>query len=197
MKEKKGITGPLVVFACVALVLIVGVVFALQWMRGFFTWSDMHHKYGDLFYGISDGVAIVYDVDANFSGELVIPETLDGHPVYAISNYAFQGTPGLTAVTVPDTVQIIGSHAFRNCRNLKRVTVGAFVRLIEDQAFYGCTSLEQICFRGKAPQLQSQVFGLEPGTKGTPVTVVLPPDSTTYTDEFWAGWDRSYIQMAP
>lgn len=65
---------------------------------------------------------------------IVIPESIDGHPVTAIAEYAFSGkTPQsdydlsdrtdlwLTSICIPNSVKSIGGFAFKNNKNLESV----------------------------------------------------------------------------
>lgn len=60
-----------------------------------------------------------------------------------IGAYAFAGS-GLTAVNIPNTVQIIGCGAFYGCESLTSVTIGASVSGIADYTFYGCKGLRSL-----------------------------------------------------
>lgn len=55
----------------------------------------------DLSYVIEEGSAIITDCDQNASGELVIPHTIEGYPVSAIGQNAFDFCSRLTSVTAP------------------------------------------------------------------------------------------------
>ena len=52
------------------------------------------------------------------TGELAIPQELDGHPVLALGSGALDCCPGLTAVRFPQEMKSIGSYALANCRDL-------------------------------------------------------------------------------
>jgi len=98
---------------------------------------------------------------------VVIPETLDGKTVVAISDeafsacskiseitipatvtkigaFAFSYCQMLTTVTIPDTVTSIGEAAFRNCRALTTLNLGAGITAIEAYTFLECTSLTSV-----------------------------------------------------
>ena len=97
---------------------------------------------------------------------VVIPESIDGHPVTAIAAYAFSGkTPQsdydlsdrtdlwLTSIYIPNSVKSIGGFAFENNRNLESVhlpengcTIGHRGGYLDAHGsiFDGCTSLKTI-----------------------------------------------------
>ena len=97
---------------------------------------------------------------------VVIPESIDGHPVTAIAAYAFSGkTPQsdydlsdrtdlwLTSIYIPNSVKSIGGFAFENNKNLESVhlpengcTIGHRGGYLDAHGsiFDGCTSLKTI-----------------------------------------------------
>lgn len=50
--------------------------------------------------------------------EIVIPSTINGIQIVEIGNKAFSKYPGLTSLTIPDSITIIGNSAFKGCDNL-------------------------------------------------------------------------------
>jgi hypothetical protein len=100
-------------------------------------------------YEIENGMATITDVNEAISGDIIIPDAIDGYPVTAIAEKAFYGCGNITGVTVPDTVISIGQYAFYDCPNLKQVylsdaltSLGAnafsqgIIDLINDQSEY-------------------------------------------------------------
>ncbi len=78
---------------------------------------------GDLTYSITNGNVTITDCNTSASGEMIIPETIDGYPVKTIGDNAFKGCSALTSVTIPASITKIGSQAFYNCTNLKDVYI--------------------------------------------------------------------------
>ena len=60
--------------------------------------------------------------------DVVIPNSIDGFVVTAISMYAFSWRSDLASITIPSTIQSIGDDAFLECNGLKKV----YVSSIED-----------------------------------------------------------------
>ncbi|HIW75834.1 MAG TPA: leucine-rich repeat protein [Candidatus Gordonibacter avicola] len=125
----------------------------------------------------SDGASLsVAAADPNvISGTFIIPSSYElagvSYPVKEIGKRAFFGGTHITAVTIPDSVEIIGVQAFRGCLEISRVTISensalevieqdAFadidhvasiylpknVRVIERTAFYDCPALNRVEF---------------------------------------------------
>ncbi|MCR5653550.1 MAG: leucine-rich repeat protein, partial [Ruminococcus sp.] len=80
----------------------------------------------DFQYSVENNKAAItgYVTPKSFNGSLVIPSTIDGYTVTAISANAFKDKNDITSVTIPASVTSIGSGAFSGC-------VG-FTRLITD-----------------------------------------------------------------
>lgn len=82
-------------------------------------------------YEVIDGKATIniclMNNDGRYSlprmSNLVIPETIDGYTVNAISDQAFTMCVAVEAITIPATVETIGDGAFADCVSLKSITV--------------------------------------------------------------------------
>ena len=111
-----------------------------------------------LTYEIADGEVTITDCDTSISGELTIPETIEGYPVTDIRYPAFSDCTGLTSVTIPDSVTFIGSCAFLGCTSLTSVTIPDSVTFIGPDAFSNCTSLTSISLSNNIERLGDDVF---------------------------------------
>ena len=103
-------------------------------------------------------IAEVAGIPANYSGEVVIPESVSYENVLFnvthIGSMAFNHCSGLTSLTIPNSVLGIPWGAFAGCSNLTSVTIGGGVTYIGNYAtssfadswtvFNGCTSLTSI-----------------------------------------------------
>ena len=85
--------------------------------------------------------------------ELVIPSTLNGYPVVAIGNAAFQDNAIVTHVTLPEGVKTIGDDAFRNS-SIEHLEVPRSLLSIGNRAFQDATSLTTVTF-AQDSQLES------------------------------------------
>ena len=95
-------------------------------------------------YVLEDGGAIITGCSGYLqepSGDLVIPDELDGYAVVRINNNAFAGRSGLTSVTIPNSVTSIGLMAFRSCTGLISVTIPDSVTSIIAGTFSNCSNL--------------------------------------------------------
>ena len=56
---------------------------------GLFTFTTSAATSGYYTYTLTDGKATITDCDTSISGDVTIPDTLDGYPVTSIGDYAF------------------------------------------------------------------------------------------------------------
>lgn len=97
-----------------------------------------------LTYRIDGDSVTITGCDQSFSGELVIPDTIEGYPVTQIENEAFFNCYDLTDITIPSTMIYIGDGAFRDCSNLTNVVLQNGLITISSNVFNGCSSLTKI-----------------------------------------------------
>lgn len=87
-----------------------------------------------------------------------IPAQIDGTPVVAIGERAFQNETRVTDIVIPDSVTEIGSYAFKNCTNLTSITMGDQVTAIGGEAFYGCKSLTGFTVPAGVTEIRGNTF---------------------------------------
>jgi len=78
----------------------------------------------DLTYTTTDGEVTITDCDTAATGELVIPNNIEGNPVTSIGYLAFLECVGLTSITIPDSVTSI-DVAFIGCTSLTNIEVSS------------------------------------------------------------------------
>ena len=135
--------------------------------------------YGDLTYEINEGEVTITDCDESISGDVVIPETIDGYPVIAIGYDAFYFCEDLTSITIPDGVISIGDYAFEYCDSLTSVTIGNGVTSIGDYAFCGCLSLTSITIPDSVTSIGNYAFNYCKS-----LTSITIPESVTSIGEY-------------
>ena len=91
-------------------------------------------------------------------GAVNIPSTIEGLPVTAIGNRAFDDLHNLTSVTVPGTVATIGSLAFNFCFGLNSATISNGVASIGDSAFNYCSNLTRVAIPDSVTNIAADAF---------------------------------------
>lgn len=97
---------------------------------------------------------------------LIVPENIDGHPVYKIDNAAFCEDEKLKKITLPDTLRIIGKEAFASS-SLETVILPKSLLIIEDRAFAD-SSLKSVNMPESVSVIGEEAFS---GTEITSITI--------------------------
>ena len=108
-------------------------------------------------YRVENGGAVI----TGYSGGqdlLSIPQTLDGYPVIAIGERAFEGA-SFTAVILPEGITSIGWFAFFECERLINVTLPTSVSSIGYAVFDGCGELTLYCKADSYAARYAQSYG--------------------------------------
>lgn len=94
---------------------------------------------------LQDGV-LYFDKD-HYTGDttLVVPETINGHAITALSDNCFANCTDLIYIQLPETILQIGDHAFYGCTNLRGVRLPETLVSLGDEAFGNCAGLEAVC----------------------------------------------------
>lgn len=109
-------------------------------------------------YKLEGGNAVI----TGFSGSstlVSIPATLDGHPVTAIGERAFEGQ-SITAVVLPEGLESIGWFAFYGCKTLIDVTIPNSVSSIGYAVFDGCPNVTLVCHKDSYAAAYAASYGL-------------------------------------
>ncbi|MFR3617629.1 leucine-rich repeat domain-containing protein [Hominilimicola sp.] len=96
--------------------------------------------------------------DTSISGELVIPQEIDGVAVTEIGANAFASCKNLISVTIPGNVKKIGDYAFFNNWKLQTVTMWCGVTNIGDSAFSACRKLTNISIPDSVTSIGCNAF---------------------------------------
>lgn len=127
-------------------------------------------KVDGICYDFYDGSSVEVAANSQYSGNIVIPSTVDyngktynvvriGYRAFAetyhlesitiplsvtsIGDYAFSGSL-ITAIDIPSSVVRIGDYVFNKCKNLTSITIPSSVRVIGEGVFCECQCLTRI-----------------------------------------------------
>ncbi len=120
--------------------------------------------------GLASGADFIYNIQkgniiiTGYKGKennLTIPAYIDGLPVAAIGEAAFEGN-SLLSVVLPNTVKEIGWFAFKNCVMLNEITIPATVTSVGYGAFERCPSNMVIrCEKGSYMEAYGASWGIQ------------------------------------
>ena len=94
-------------------------------------------------YTVIDGEATITGA-SNIEENLDIPDTIDGYPVVAIGDSAFNFELDLEHLNIPEGIKNIGVHAFSLCHGIEEIIIPDSVTNIGHYAFYKCYDVERI-----------------------------------------------------
>ena len=110
-------------------------------------------------YTVKDGKATVTKYEG--TATLVeLPATLDGYPVAAIGERAFEGNTRLAAVVIPEGVTLVDWFAFYGCTALFDITLPASVTTIGHAVFDGCAKPTITCPTGSYAAEYAKSYGI-------------------------------------
>ena len=111
-----------------------------------------------LTYRVIDTKVIIDSCNWDVSGELEIPDSIEGNRVTSVGAGAFAERNGLTSVKIGNSVASIGEYAFWGCINLTMVTIGNSVTSIGTGAFHHCTSLTSVTIPDSVTSIRESAF---------------------------------------
>ena len=139
-------------------------------------------KIGQLYYNLNadNQTAEVTRSSDEYTGDITIPTSVDYNSVTyritSIGNEAFSDCPGLTSVTIGNSVTSLGRSAFTHCTGLTSVTIGNSVTSIGNYAFCNCTGLTSVTIPNSVASIGGDAFcgctGLTSVMMGNSVTSI-------------------------
>ena len=92
------------------------------------------------------------------SGDLVVPDTIDGKVVISVGERAFYDLDSISSVTLPTTVESIGSEAFADCSNLLSLVMPDSVSYMGNSVFDDCINLRTVVLSENITSLPAGTF---------------------------------------
>ena len=120
--------------------------------------GDTYTENGLTFKITNNNTATLTDCDESISGDVVIPDTINGYPVTEIGDFAIWNHKNLTSIKVPSSVTKIGDGFCSLCSSLESADYPTTVRLGHN-AFWNCTSLESVVVPASSTRLTAICWG--------------------------------------
>lgn len=141
-----------------------------------------NYEYDNMRFTTEDLKECIVTGFTSYVDSITIPDTICGLPVTRIAASAFNGSPFLQKVTLPNTVTVIGSMAFANCPNLTNVILSENITSIAKDAFRN-TNVTTVAIKNDVCLL-SKCFNksLKSVTLGKNVTVIPDNIFLNYTN---------------
>ena len=153
-----------------------------------------------------EGTCEISSLSKSVTGELIIPDFINGYRVIGIVDYAFRncqnissvvippsidkiregtfyGCTQLTSVSIPNSISSIGAWAFADCKSLKNISIPGSVNKIGVRCFSGCSSLIALSLPNSINALAPNTF--DGCTSLTSLTI--PEGVQTLTSEVFNG----------
>ncbi len=106
-----------------------------------------------------NGTLSLYGLDYSIaSGEVVVPQQINGKAIVRISDNPFSYKQFITGVTLPSGVTEIADKAFYMCVGLEKIVIPESVKSIGDNCFNLCESLKEITIPGSVESLGGEMF---------------------------------------
>lgn len=91
--------------------------------------------------------------------DVIVPDTIDGHKITGIDEFAFFMNYGITSITLPESVESIGDYAFFHCTMLRDVTFQSdTLSFIGTSAFEGCKYISEITLPDSISEIEERAF---------------------------------------
>lgn len=134
--------------------------------------------YKELSYNAYSDHIIITNCTREATGEITIPDEIEGLPVTVVGPHAFMGCQKITSVIMPDSVTAIGYGAFSDCSSLRSIEIPDSVTTIDEWAFANCISLEVIKLSDSLEGIRFRTF-----LSCTNLQNITLPDSITKIEE--------------
>ena len=89
---------------------------------------------------------------------IVIPDTIEGHPVTEIRDNSFYNCSTLKQIQLPDTLTLIGHHCFYGCTSLEGIDLPESVSEIGMGCFCKCSNLSYVGLPSKLKVIPDSCF---------------------------------------
>ena len=115
-------------------------------------------NYNGFEYTVIGDQCVISGCDSSISGDVVIPDFIDGKVVTAIGDLAFKDRITVSTVTIPETIESIGYNAFEGCSNLICFNMPDSVSVLGESVFKKCNNLKEVVFSDNVQIVPKSTF---------------------------------------
>lgn len=105
----------------------------------------------------ADGITLT-DCDTSVSGDVVLPDTIDGLPVTVIGNQAFRSCSKITSLILPSSIKSIEMQAFSYCSALESIQLNEGLEKLETYVFEFSNKLADIHIPASVNEIPQRAF---------------------------------------
>ncbi|MEO0796113.1 MAG: leucine-rich repeat domain-containing protein [Verrucomicrobiota bacterium] len=116
-------------------------------------------QFGDLEYTDHGDYIEITGSDSSISGDVVLPDEIDGKPVTVIGDSAFASRTGITSIVFPSGLERIEQYAFRSS-GIVSLDFPSSLLFIGDWAFYNCDFVTNLTFPDALTAIGKYAFSL-------------------------------------
>lgn len=116
------------------------------------------HRALDDIYNTDESGAIITGAKHRISGNVTLPNKINGKTIKGIGTDAFKNNNRISAVTFPRSITAISGGAFNGCTDLRSVYDAERVKTIGSRAFYNCSKLQEVEFSDRLQAIDAEAF---------------------------------------
>jgi len=109
-------------------------------------------------YTVEKGKAIITGYKDAVCGAVTIPFEIDGYPVTAIADNAFENCADINSLLIPSSVTKIGVNAFKDCDGIIGLALPDSIITLSKGAFESCEQLTDFKLSKKTEEIGSRAF---------------------------------------
>ena len=117
----------------IKIILAALYVFGAMFLTGIPVCAETPNPAADFVCYDYDDEKVMIENYVGTSKKVVVPDTIDGKTVYAVTKWAFRDDSEVEEVYLPDTVEAVEEMAFYGCTNLKKIYLGSMKKPLNER----------------------------------------------------------------
>ncbi len=115
-------------------------------------------NYNGFEYTVIGEQCVITGSDDSVSGDVVIPDVIEGKVVTSIAESAFENKTMISTIVIPVTIESIGDSAFSGCSNLISFNMPDSVSALGKSVFRKCNNLKEVKLSGNIQTVPEKTF---------------------------------------